>query len=180
MIRMIRTECLRDARDVSPSNAVAALRAYELGTVDGIAGATRMFEQEMPDFERPSAHGFGVLKASGAVVAEVMNGSGHDLPAMLLAAICGYRRGTQAVALSAEQLQLAITAMAPAEKCAAYKHPNISAWRRVLRDLQIGDTSIAVFVGRERSSSAQAPGNSLVQMFLAGAGHNHEEVNRAT
>lgn len=173
MQRMISHEHLRYAGDVSPSSAVASLRECDLGSVGGIDAATRMFERLMPDYIRPAAHGFGVVQGSGEVIAAVTNGAGHDLPAMLLAAICGYRSGTEAVAFSVAQLRLAVAAMEPAEACRAYRHPNIAAWRQILRDLRHGssDTAVAVFAGVDWAGSS----NPIVRRFFLQTGTSAQE-----
>ena len=127
---------LRDASDCRPLDAINVLFDHDLSSVEGIAAATAALEQMMPGYVRPAAHGSGIMGSSGRVQVEVFNCGGHDLPAMVLASICGYIAGTEAVSLSARQLNLAVSAIAPAEACRAFQHPNLAAWRRILERLR--------------------------------------------
>jgi hypothetical protein len=155
---------LRDASARTPSDAINVLYKQDMSSVDGITAAIAALERLMPGYVRPVAHGSGILGASGRVQVEVFNRGGHDFPAMVLASICGYTAGTEVVLLSARQLELAVSVMAPAEACHAFQHPNLAAWRRILEQLrrEPGAAAAVAFIGDGRSPSS----NKIIEAFL--------------
>ncbi|MFZ5638820.1 MAG: hypothetical protein ACOY82_19780 [Pseudomonadota bacterium] len=129
----------------------AVLSDYDLSTVEGIAGGISALLSALPGYEPPAMHGVGYLSPEQPLVVEVFNTEGHDFPAMLLASILGHRMGTQILSLTAGALEEAIACMSPAERCTAYRHPNIAAWRRLRERLleQPQIRPVAIFVARD-------------------------------
>ena len=127
--------------------AIDAMAAHDLATVEGIQDAMRSVGLALEGFVPPTLHGSGVLTPGGAVQVEMVNKAGHDFPAMLLAALCDYRSGERAIEMSVDQVERAVKAMAPAEACSAYQHPNIAAWRRIASHVRgsPGSAAVAVF-----------------------------------
>lgn len=105
-------------------------------TVEQIAGARRRFEAANPDYRPPSAHG---LVVGGEI--SVWNVGEHLLPPAVLCSVLGHDGSTAALEVSEEQLEAAIGALAPAEACTFYDHPNLAAWRGAR-----GSEVVAVFI----------------------------------
>lgn len=84
------------------------------------------------------------------------NGPGgrHGLAAVVLATVLKHDGSTATVAMSRQQLDEAITALAPATACTEVEHPNLAAWRslRDRIDERGGGTLSAVFVRSEDDS----------------------------
>jgi hypothetical protein len=152
-----------DATGYEHHEDAEVLLAHDLSSVDGIAAASSALAKRLAPFVVPSAHGSGTLAVGGSVTVDVFNLAGHDFPALLLAALCGYRAGTQVVMLSVLQLQLAVSLMAPAERCRAFKHPNIAAWRKILARVAENpdERPIAVFFDARQPSE-----DRIVASFL--------------
>lgn len=79
-----------------------------------------------------------------------VNGPGgtHGLPAVVLATVLKHDGSTATIEMSRQQLDEAITALAPAAACTDVDHPNLAAWRTVREQLEErgGGTVTAVFV----------------------------------
>lgn len=155
---------IHKAHDCVTSDAAYILRQHNLAQVEGINAAIKEMADAMPNYKPPLFHGSGFLSASGDAFFEVFNSSGHDFPAMLLAAICGYQSGTQVISLSEKQLQLALSLMGPAEECKNFQHPNVAAWRRILKRIydNPGEQSIIVFIADLQDSGT----NTIIDSFL--------------
>jgi hypothetical protein len=127
------------------------LSDYDLSTVEGIADGMSALLSALPGYQSPTMHGVGYLSPEHPLVVEAFNTEGHDFPAMLLASILGHRIGTRIVPLTAHALEEAIAFMSPAERCTAYRHPNIAAWRRLLQRLleRPEIRPVAIFVARD-------------------------------
>ncbi len=69
-------------------------------------------------------------------------------PAWVLATVLKHDGSTATLEVSRQQLDEAITALAPAGACAEVDHPNLAAWRRIASRLNAngGGTVTAVFV----------------------------------
>lgn len=94
----------------------------------------------------PGAYGLGIVEGEGVRFPHVNQGE-HLLPAVVLALVCGYRKGTRVIQLSRDQLDRAIDLLAPAEACTIYCHPNLWAWRTMRAEAGPEATYVAVFVG---------------------------------
>lgn len=75
-------------------------------------------------------------------------GGQHGLPAVVLATVLKHDGATATIEMSRQQLDEAITALAPAAACTDVEHPNLAAWRRIRDrlDERGGATLTAVFV----------------------------------
>lgn len=90
-------------------------------------------QAELHGYQQPHAYGVGVLDGAGATFPVVNNGSEHRLPAVVLAAVLGYRSGTCTLAMTGDDLRAAYELLLPVEPCTAWTHPNLWAWRELLR-----------------------------------------------
>ena len=115
-------------------------------TVEAIAAAKRRFEAEIPGWRDPVAYGVGVLDEHGSIEFVRVNADEHQLPAVVLATICGHRGGSASYRLSRSDLARAVELLNPAEACTAYEHPNLWAWRELLPRLEDDQTVVAVYV----------------------------------
>ena len=60
----------------------------------------------------------------------------HPLPAVILAIVVGHRGGTCGHGLGPQELDQAITLLAPAEASRDFKHPNLAAWRLLQQEAE--------------------------------------------
>ncbi|CAN5797074.1 hypothetical protein BH23ACT2_BH23ACT2_07280 [soil metagenome] len=73
-------------------------------------------------------------------------GGTHQLPAVILASVCGHVAGTGTYRLSREQLREAIDLLTPAEAATHIDHQNLRSWRELARDARGDTVFIALFV----------------------------------
>lgn len=110
-----------------------------------IAAARERMEAALPGWERPAAHALGIHR-QGRTRFDRVNVGGNFLPAVVLAAVCGHGSGTRTYPVSAQQVDQAIAALAPAEACTELAHPNLVHWRRLREELASGGgQAVAVF-----------------------------------
>jgi hypothetical protein len=142
-------------------------------TPEEIAAARERMEAAIDGYERPAAYALGQAGEDGAAAGDVfplVNSGANFLPAVVLATVCGYVRGTATYVLDEQRLQRAIDLLAPAEACTDYEHPNLVAWRQVRAELanQSSAQVIAVFLGDLESSPTDGPYERLLRDALAG------------
>lgn len=116
----------------------------------------------MPGFALPAA--YSVARCEGdlftfAHVNEV--GGTHELPAAVLATVCGYRHGNAAFPFTRVELEEAVELLAPAEPCKAFDHPNLWSWRRLLADSESDASFVAIFIADIGVSATSAAEVSL-------------------
>ena len=142
---------LKYPSDIKTHPVIETMALHNMSTVDSIKNAIIGVENLMDGFIRPRLHGSGILEPDGGILVEMVNNEGHDFPAMLLGALCGYSSGDVAFEMTVEQIDIAIGAMAPAEDCTDFQHPNIAAWRRIAARLREDKNAraIAVFSSNE-------------------------------
>lgn len=117
-------------------------------TEEELRAAWRRFAAEVPGYEAPAAYGVGVVGRAGGVTFPHVNRGDHQLPAVVLANVCGYRSGTRVCRLTGEQLDRAIELLAPAEASTLYEHPNLWSWREMRANAAPDARYVAVFVRR--------------------------------
>ncbi len=93
---------------------------------------------------QPEASGAGGTIDQATIVR--YNVGEHYLPAVVLATVLGHRDGSRAYRLTPAQLQEAVEALAPAEACTAFEHPNLWAWRAMVAEPRQGRSILAIFV----------------------------------
>ena len=136
-------------------------------TIEELQAAKRAMIEALPDWELPVAYAMGVLGKDGQIDFRVTNYRGsHELPAVVLATVLGYRRGSSSYELDLATFERAISQLEPAGACDAYEHPNLWAWQRLRADLAngaipAGSTVIAVFIGRESDRATSDPVRQL-------------------
>jgi len=124
-------------------------------TPEHLAAAAETIAASIEGWHEPALFAVGMSSATSDAGYDfpVVNRAGqageHRLAALVLAKTIGYAHGSLTRALSATELQHALTALEPAETAAGVEHPNVIAWRRVLSEHQSNParTMIAVFVG---------------------------------
>lgn len=116
-------------------------------TADEVIAAKQRLIAAMPGFELPAAYSVARRDAEGLIFAHVNEvGGSHELPAAVLASVCGYRAGTATVAFTRAHLAEAVEVLSPAEPCKAFDHPNLWSWRRLLADAPAYTEFVAVFL----------------------------------
>lgn len=131
-------------------------------TLDQIKAALARYEQRIPGWNRPAAYAVGLANEHGTYFPTVNIGrqlcdaaesspEEYNLPAAVLAAMCGYGAGTWTYVLTVEQLRKAVARLAPAEAWTGSDHPNLAAWREILHEVRArpleDQTIVAVFIG---------------------------------
>ncbi|MFC5729659.1 MULTISPECIES: pyridoxamine 5'-phosphate oxidase family protein [Nocardioides] len=132
----------------------------EWSTLAGLARIRERLSAQIDGWTPPVGHGIALDGEFGHVNRP---GGTHGLPAVLLATVLKHDGSTATIEMSRQQLDEAITALAPAAACTEVDHPNLAAWRTVREQLEErgGGTVAAVFV-----RSAQDPPSSDVDARL--------------
>ncbi|MDA2813991.1 hypothetical protein O4J56_25320 [Nocardiopsis sp. RSe5-2] len=125
-------------------------------TKDDLAAARKRFEEAIPGWEPPVAFGVGLVGDDGTSFPVVNRRSGF-LSAVVLGMVCGHASGTRTYDLPPYVLAEAVRLMSPAEACTDVRHPNLTAWRSILAEIEgaeghdetegTGRRAVAVFVG---------------------------------
>lgn len=109
-------------------------------TPDGLAAIAEHLAARIEGWRTPVAHAVALSPASSSPewVLPHVNGPGgrHGLPAVVLATVLRHDGSTATLPLSPAALTAAIESLAPAEACTEVEHPNLAAWRQVLRELE--------------------------------------------
>ncbi|WP_220793273.1 pyridoxamine 5'-phosphate oxidase family protein [Nocardioides stalactiti] len=140
-----------DYRRRKNRTSLDGLRAFdddpldEWSTLDGLATIRERLAAQIDGWVPPVSYGVAVDGDFPHVNAP---GGRHGLPAVVLATVLKHDGSTGSVAMTRQQLDEAITALAPAEACPEVDHPNLAAWRSVAARLDAagGGTVTAVFV----------------------------------
>lgn len=128
-------------------------------TAEEVLAAKAALEEAMPDWEAPEAYALGVAVGEGSIQWRVINYPNiHQLPAVVLGTVLGYRNGSATYRLNADEFDEAIRLLEPAGACDAFEHPNLWAWQQLRSDLRDGtvpaDSSVVVvFLGGEVGGS---------------------------
>jgi hypothetical protein len=116
-------------------------------TEEALDRASARFAQNIPGYIVPQAHGVGTADAEEPKFWSA-NVKEHELPAVVMATVCGYARGDRTYFLSPKQLSAAVRLLSPAEACPTMEHVNLIAWRKLLaHKLAVGERYMAVFIG---------------------------------
>lgn len=121
-------------------------------TPEGLAAIKDALAATIDGWSPPVAYAVGISPASSSPELEfphVNRPAGtHGLPAVVLAKLLGHASGTQTYEISRPQLEAAVETLRPAEACTTLEHPNLTAWRTVLAELDANParTAYAVFV----------------------------------
>lgn len=126
-------------------------------TADEVVAFREALQASLPGFVMPTSYGVGIVEGDTIRFPVVNRGGSHYLPAVVLAAVLGYRGGSCSIALTADQLRDASMKLSPVEACTDFEHPNLWAWRELLRTSPTGDF-VAVFVTDSESDPGRALG----------------------
>ncbi|MBX6748152.1 MAG: hypothetical protein IRY85_00525 [Micromonosporaceae bacterium] len=113
-------------------------------TLEEIVAARDRFEAAIPGWQPPAAFGVGRRVGDGVEFARI-NTERHQLPAVIMATVCGHRQGSASYRLTPGDLDRAIELLAPAEADTSQPHPNLWAWRELRARLADTAELIAVF-----------------------------------
>jgi hypothetical protein len=100
-------------------------------TKDEVLEACRRYEARISGWQCPRLFGLGLRRHGLDPWFPFVCHGDHPLPAVILATVVGHRGGTCGYDLGLQELDQAITLLAPAEACQYFAHPNLAAWRRV-------------------------------------------------
>jgi hypothetical protein len=117
----------------------------EWSTLDGLAAIRERLAAQIDGWAFPASYALAVdghfphVNAPGGV---------HKLPAAVLGTVLKHDGSTATLEVSRQQLDEAITTLAPAAACTEIDHPNLAAWRAIAARLDAngGGTVSAVFV----------------------------------
>ncbi|UMG93120.1 hypothetical protein [Nocardioides sp. TF02-7] len=135
----------------------------EWSTLEGLAAVRTRLGAQIDGWVAPVSHGIALDGDIGLVNRP---GGAHGLPAVVLATVLKHDGSSATLPMSRQQLDEAITALAPAEACTDVEHPNLAAWRALAErmDAAGGGELTAVFV-----RSADDPVTSPVDGALRAA-----------
>ena len=147
-------------------------------TLEGLHAVRESLAATIPGWTAPAVYAVGIGPGAGSreVGFPYVNSDGrHQLPAVVLAKVLGHGGGTATYDLSADQLGEAVKTLAPAEACTEVEHPNLRAWRALLRQAaEVPSLTLtAVFVGDladPAASEADATLRALVERAGADPG----------
>jgi len=109
-------------------------------TPDGLAAIRDHLAARIDGWRQPVAHAVALSPASSSPewVFHHVNapGGAHGLVAVVLATVLGHDGSTASVPLSRTELAAAVESLEPALACTSVEHPNLAAWREVLRELE--------------------------------------------
>jgi len=89
-------------------------------TREEVIAAKQRFIAAMPGFVLPLTYSVARSDPNGFTFAYVNEVGGmHELPAAVLATVCGYRTGNATVPMTYDEFATAIELLAPAEPCTA-------------------------------------------------------------
>lgn len=122
-------------------------------TLELIQTAVDRFTDQLPGWSPTAAYGVALVPPPAAAEAvwsfPVVNvGWVHRLPALVLGIVTGRRSGTATFELTPVELRRAVELLSPAEAASMLQHPNLLAWRSMLRQLDTGAEGriVAVFI----------------------------------
>lgn len=117
----------------------------EWSTLDGLAAIRERLAGQIDGWVPPASY---ALAVDGELPYVNAPGGQHGLPAVVLATVLKHDGSTATLEVSRQQLDEAITALAPAAACTDVDHPNLAAWRAIAARLDAngGGTVSAVFV----------------------------------
>jgi hypothetical protein len=131
----------------------------EWGTVAGLAAIKERLTAQIDGYRAPA--GWAVL-LDGEVEHANAPGGAHGLAAVVLATVLKHDGSTATLPMTRQQLDEAITALAPAEACADLPHPNLAAWRRIRERFDgAGGELVAVFVADPADAVTSAADTAL-------------------
>ena len=132
-------------------------------TADEITAARDAFELAIDGWQRPAAHGVGLVPSDAHAPQPehfpLTNSGEHMLPGVVVAHVVGHAHGTAAYRLTRAQLERAVAMLTPAEACDVYQHPNLWTWRDTYLprlDADPDATLVAVFLDDQDASTAAA------------------------
>lgn len=106
----------------------------------------------MLGWKSPAAYALGIERA-GAIEWRMTNyPNSHQLPAVVLGKVLGYRSGSASFLLDLQSLDEAIATLEPAGACPAFEHPNLWAWQQLRTEITGGQLPedieiVVVFIG---------------------------------
>lgn len=138
--------------DAPGQTGTSLVWAFEAASVDDrwttreslLAAKQRMIDA-MPGYAQPAAYSVARRDGDALVYGHVNErGGSHQLPAVVLATVSGYRNGDATITLSCEQFAEAVRLLAPAGACLEFDHPNLWSWQPLLSAAS-PDASFVVF-----------------------------------
>jgi hypothetical protein len=140
-------------------------------TDEDLAAARRRFENRIPGWVPPAAHGTVLLRGDRPevlVANSQARGGGALLPAAALALVLGRTSGTATWDVEPAALDEVLRLLAPALAAVHRPHPNTVAWRAV-RDALHADPELrlqAVFV-EDLADPVSSPSDAALRAALA-------------
>lgn len=119
-------------------------------TPEGLAAIAAHLRSQIDGYRDPVAWSLALSPATSDPEWELAHinrpGGRHALPAVVLATVLGHDGSTATLPVRSDQLDAAITSLAPAEACTSLDHPNLAAWRAAAQALADNPVREAVLV----------------------------------
>lgn len=131
-------------------------------TVEELLAAKQRLIDAMPGYKTPVAYSVARRDGDELVFAHINEvGGTHELPAVVLATVCGYRRGNVTVAMTHAEFADAIALLSPAEPCEAFDHPNLWSWRPLFDAARPDSEFLAIMIEDIYAPAASAEESAL-------------------
>ncbi|WP_246160400.1 pyridoxamine 5'-phosphate oxidase family protein [Nocardioides humilatus] len=104
----------------------------EWSTLEGLGAIRERLAAQIDGWEFPAGY---CLALDGEFTQANAPGGVHKLPAVVLGTVLKHDGTTATLEVSRQQLDEAITTLAPAEACTTIDHPNLAAWRSIAAQL---------------------------------------------
>ena len=116
-------------------------------TDEDLREAHDRFAEGIPAYRSPAAYGVARVDADGLIFGHLNPpGAVRPLPAVVLAAACGYTNSTMTVRMKSDLLQKATDLLSPAEAATHMPHPNLWSWRRLMDEAGPEAQFVAFFI----------------------------------
>lgn len=116
-------------------------------TDEKLTAARERFAAKIPGYVHPAAYAVARVDGDKLTFGAVNGFDGvHNLPAVVLATVCGYTSETATFELTARQLAEAAELLAPAEAATHWDHPNLWSWRELLDGAEPTSTFVAFYL----------------------------------
>lgn len=137
-------------------------------TDDDLGSARERIAAQIPGLVMPVAYGVARKDASGLTFGHVNAlGAVRQLPAVVLASVCGYVATTGVYRLDRERLAEAVERLTPAEAATHMPHPNLWSWRDLLAHAGADSTFLAFFVASADDPPVDQEDGQFRQMLTA-------------
>lgn len=126
----------------------------EWSTTEGLAAVRDRMAEQIKGWQAPAGFGVALDGEFGHVNAP---GGRHGLAAVSLATVLKHDGSTATLPMTLQQLDEAITTLAPAEACTELQHPNLVAWRELRKRYDEAPGALTAVFVRDPADAVTSP-----------------------